>query len=70
MMPDHHREQIEECAAIREYDGKQSREEAERDALIEWQHNHKIYPAEVVWEIEIKEILLDRKSMAAGEKEK
>ena len=42
MMPDHHREQIEERAAIREYDGKQSREEAEREALAEWQRNQRI----------------------------
>ena len=34
-------EDVVERAAIREYDGKQSREEAEREALIEWQYNQR-----------------------------
>ena len=68
MMPDHHREQIEERAAIREFCGKQSREEAEQQALIEWQHNQRVVHKGIVRDIQIREIQLDRKSMAAGEK--
>ena len=36
MLTDADREWIEERAAIREYDGRQTRSDAERDALLDW----------------------------------
>ena len=42
MMPDHHRETIIERAAILEFDGKLKREDAEQQALTEWQRNQRV----------------------------